>query len=296
MSKFHIVIDSMSTISENFLKNNDDISVISYTISDVSGSLTKDDFSDEQRDIILKKIESGVSQKTSFVPSSQLELFFEDLCKKNKIVIYLCASDGYTGQYKDSCTLTKKFNNLWVINTKSIASTIESMVYELMSLFDTKKDITINDVQKLVDSANERSIILFSPKNVVGMMNSGRVPAILVKLMKLTKTHPLIKCEEKNKPAGNITRKWEEIWDKLMETSIKIYGTHLKNQEIKFVYLYNSLISKTEIAEIKNKISKFFQIETKKIFVRSTPLPILVYTLRHSVGIGITTTNILKKS
>lgn len=294
MSKFHIVIDSMSTVDDKMFEDDSDISVIPYSINDIEGNLTKDNFTNKQKDDILVKIERGLEQKTSFVPNAQLEVVFQDLCKAHDIVIYICASEGYTGQFKSAKLLESKFKNLWVINSLSIASTIESLARSILELSKSNQKITKKHIEDLATKVSNESIIIFSPKDVTGMMNSGRVPNILIKLMKLTKTHPLIKCEEKNKPTGNITRKWDEIWDRIMETTQKIYGKLLNGDEIKYVYLYDSLISSNEIAKVKKRISKFFKIDSKKILIRPTPLPILVYTLRLSVGIGITTNDISK--
>ena len=294
MSKFHIVIDSMSTISDELLKNKA-ITVIPYTINDIKGNLTKDEFSPQQSDKVLKEIENNNLQKTSFVPGAVLEELFKPMCSKYNTVIYLCATEGYTGQFRSAQTLMSKLKNLWVIDSRSIASTIESLVYEIIEYVDKNKDATYDDIQELAIKVANRSSIVFAPKDLSGMIHSGRAPAILVKIMKMAKAHPLIKCEEKNKPTGVITRKWDEIWDKILDTINKLFDGQLQGNDIKHVYLYNSLIDKLEIKRAKEKIAKFFDIDINKIQIRLTPLPVLVYALRYAVGIGITTTGKIKK-
>lgn len=293
MKKFKIIIDSMSTVANDFVKEFD-LFVVPYTISDLDGKLIKDDFSANQKDKICSLIESNNDQKTSFVPGPLLEEYFQPFLKTYERVIYISAAPGFTGQFEASKSLMDKYQNLWIFNSNAIASTIESQVREITQLLSKNKNVAYEEIEKLIFDISERSIILFSPKDVSGLLKSGRAPKILVKILKLTKTYPVILCEEKNKSTSVLTRKWDEIWNKITEVAKKSFSGKLDGETIKFLYLYNSLLTQEELKAIQKKIAKIFNIASEQIKIRLTPMPILVHVLRHSVGIGITTINVYK--
>lgn len=281
--KIKIIVDSSCTINEENCKKYD-VLKLPYKINDVEGNLIEDDFDLKQLEVIMTKIDNGSIYKTSLLSNGILENHIIEILKKYDAVIYITSSVDFTGQYKSAIELMKTFKDkCFVINSHGAAAIIEEAIYEIKKNID-KDEISIEEFDKVIRDINSRTITYFAAKNINGLLHSGRIPLPVAKMLKFSKVIPIIKTEEKNKPAG-FTKKWNESIDKIIKYIDNNYPVKLNKDNIEKIYILNVLTSKDDLLKMKEKISEYYEFNINKIEIRSVPLPIAVYTLRESYAI-----------
>lgn len=286
MKKFKIIVDSLCTIPKE-LAEQLDIEKLQYSINDINGKIIIDDFSRETLDQVVSTIDKNNYYKSSMYSPIIIEEKINEYLKEYNQVLYICASTQYTGQYDATKYIQEKNKDkVFIINSNAICTNIEEMVYDIIDFFNKNDCITQKDINDIVNKINNSSCTLFIPKYLEGLLHSGRIPSSLVKLLKLAKVTPIIKSEEKNKPCKLIKNASGEIL-KLLTTFDEIFGKKIKDNMINKVYIFDTIISKEKLNEIKKAVQDYYGVIIKKIHIRLTPLPVAIYTLKESFGISI---------
>lgn len=291
--KIKFVVDTTSSIDTELAKKYN-VELLQYVINDLDGNLIKDDTTLKQKDKVLEDIENGIVYKTSLISNGILEDVFTRLFKDYEYVVYMTTSTEFTSQYQNSIELMNKFKNLYIINGNSTNNVLEHILNSFLKEFNDNSTPTVQKLNKIVKDITSRTLTFFTVKKVDGLIHSGRIPTTVIKLLRLAKVYPIIKTEEKNRPAG-VTKKWNEVVEKVEKLFQNAFDKKLSEKDIESIYISNSLLPKTELNELIAKVAQMYNFVAQKIIVRLTPLPILVYTHRGSFGITIVTKNTYKK-
>ncbi len=296
MKKYKIFIDSLCSMPVD-IANKLDITKLQYSISDNDGKLIVDDFSDELVDRITTEIANKHPYKTGLLQPTIIEEHIKQSLEEYEQVIYICSSNSYTGQYKATQYLQNEFpERVFIVNSNSICTINEEIAWSIIEYFKEHDTINQEVIDKIVKDINATGTTIFIPKNIDGLLFSGRIPNSLVKLLKLARVTPIIKAEEKNTACKIIKSKNASDIPKLLTTVDDLFKKKLNAETIKKVYVIHTLISKENIAKAVEEVQKYYGIDKEKIIVRSNPLPIATYTLKDSIGLGVYTNNIPKKN
>ncbi len=285
MKKFKIIVDSSCTIPVD-VANNLDIKKISYEINNPEGKIIIDNFTREQVDETLSKINDKYFFKSSmFSPILIEEIINNELNEYNQ-VLYITSSTNFTGQYENTKYIQEKYpNRVFIINSNSTCSVIEEIVYKFIDYFRNNETINQDVIDETVNFVNKHSCTLFIPKNLMGLMHSGRIPSSLIKLLKLAKVTPIIKTEEKNKPCKLIKNNDCQLI-KMLDAFNEIFVEKIKDNLINKIYIFETILSNEKKNEIIETIQSYFKVAKEKIQIRVTPLPIAIYTLKESFGVS----------
>lgn len=294
MKKIKIMVDSTSTIPID-LSRELDVKKIKYQVNDVSGKIVVDDFTIDTLKNVMNEIDGKNYYKSCLCPPTIIEEKINKYLQNYDQVFYITASSQYTGQYEAVKYLQDKHpGRVFILNSNSICTVTEELVYKIIDHYKSNDNITINELNQFANEINERTTTLFIPKNLNGLIHSGRIPASLIKLLKFARVTPIVKAEEKNKACKIIKNSTADVY-KLFECFDDIFDNKLNNETIRKVYIFNSAVSKEKVDEMIKAVKEYYKISDDKIYVRVTPLPVAIYTLNDSFGIGIHA-NVKKKS
>ncbi|MGL4950918.1 MAG: DegV family protein [Mycoplasma sp.] len=289
MEKIKIIIDTMTTLQEDYIKKND-LLVLKNCLSDSKGNIYPDERTDEQKRIICEKVKKeGEVFTTSFINGAIMQDAAEKLLKTCDKVLYISLGKGFSGQFNVASQVEKEMNGKFIVfDTDTVAANTEILVRWLVEYIKT------NPVDKAVMEAkmrdiNETAPTLFTTRFYDGLIKAGRMPSFMGKILKVSKLFPIVATEESNKKFG-FFKKWETNQEKLIESMDERFGeTKPRGKDIKTIYITSSLLPAETIEELKEKISKHFQVDKKIIEVRTTPLMVFCSSLDDSYGITILT-------
>lgn len=286
MKKFKIIVDSLCTMPIDIAKELD-IKKIQYSINDSKGNIITDDFSRKLLNDVVSQINKDNFFKSSMYSPTLIEEEINKFLEEYEQVLYICASTHYTSQYESTKYIQEKNKDrVFIVDSNNICTNIEEIAYKITDFYKNNEKITQDDINLIIKNVNNNTTTLFIPKYLDGLIHSGRIPSSLIKLLKLAKVTPIIKSEEKNKPCKLIKNTTGEIL-KLLNAFDEIFGKKLKDNLIKTIYIFDTIISKEKLNEIKKVIQDYYNVKIEKIQIRLTPLPVAIYTLKESFGIAI---------
>ena len=144
--KIAISVETTADLSKELIKKYD-INVIPFTI-DLGEKMAKD--GDITPDEIFAYVdETGILPKTSAINQFEFEEYFGKLIKKYDAIIHLSLSDRLSSAYSNACMCTRKINNLYVINSKSLSTGIGLLAIYAATLRD--KGLSLTEIVEAVD-------------------------------------------------------------------------------------------------------------------------------------------------
>ncbi len=273
-----------------------DIEKLTCSISDENGKLVTDDFSAEMLENITAEIANKHPYKTGMYTPTIIEEKVEAYLKDYQQIIYITSNTPYTGQYEATKFLQEKHpERVFIVDSKCICTFHEEMTYQIIDYFKDHETIDSATLQKITDDVFNTGCMVFVPQSIDGIMYSGRIPTTLVKLLKLAKISPIIRVDDKNKPAKVIKHKTlvQDVC-KMFNVVADIFKNNLNEKIIKKIYIIHTVVNQTTLKEIIKCACEFFKVQMDKIQVRLTPLPIATYTLKDSLAISLFTDNVEK--
>lgn len=287
MKRYKLIVDSLCTIPNDLLEKFD-IEKLHYSITSDKGDVVVDDFSEDLVKQICDQIMNKNKYQTTLYSPLLIEEKINNYLNEYQQVIYVCASPQYTGQYEATKFIQEKNpKRVFIINSHSICTLIEELVNLIINFYHTNELINQESIEKMVNELNNKSCTLLVPKTMIGLIHSGRIPVSLAKILKLAKITPIIKVEEKMKQYKLMKNNLNIDVRKILSAIDDLYKNKLKPELINKVYIIHTLINKEKIQEVIKIVTNYYQIAKEKIFVRANPLPIAVYTLTDSIGIGM---------
>lgn len=289
--KIRIIIETANSLPDDYAKANN-ITILPMAISDQDGNLYKDERSDEQKEWAYKAIESQEKIfTTSFINMGVMQEVVAKLLKEADLVIYVSLSKGFSGQYNSALEVEKVFNGKFVVFHSAAVCTNMEIQNRWLVDFLKNNDFNREYIQNHLEEINRHVATVFTTPLYQGLINSGRVPQIVSKALKLIKLFPIIASEECNKKYGFI-KKWVDVDKQLFKALDERFITPPRGEEIREMYIISSLLTMEAIAALKTSMATYYQISESQIHVRSTPLVIFVVTLKNSFGISVYTNNL----
>lgn len=289
--KIRIIIETSNSLPADYAKANN-ITVLPMAICDQEGNLYNDERSDKQKEWAYNAIETGEKVfTTSFINTGIMQEVVEKLLLEADLVIYISLSKGFSGQYNAALEVEKMFDGRFVVFDSGAVCTNMEIQNRWLIEYLKENDFNKQDIQNQIEEINRHVTTVFTTPLYQGLVNSGRIPQIVCKALKLIKLFPIIASEECNKKYGFI-KKWVDVDKQLFKALDARFENPPRGKEIREMYIISSLLTKEAIAILKTNMAEHYQINESQIFVRSTPLVIFVVTLKNSFGISIYTNNL----
>ena len=294
-NKILILTDSSSTISKEMCEQYDIVVLplsllrndgVTYTYEAMN--MTTEDF--------LKMDDEGYSFKTSCTPTGIIEEVVKNQFLKYDKIIALPISQKWSSQYNHlkSLSLMDEYKNkLYVANTMEYGYGLERIAIEIREKINAGES-NIDELIKYAENFKNYSVSYYACQSLTGLVNSGRVPKVIAKIMKLAKIKPIIRVEGENK-LESIIKNFSEVINKIIKASIKIYGNRLSNKDIRNIAVLSTDNSDEYINDIIIDLSKALNIDKSIIEIRKVPNIFVNIASRGAIGLHIVA-NKLKSS
>lgn len=275
-----LIITDSSVTNINELINNKNIKILPLMLIRNDGKEYFEEILHITPNELNKQIDDFYNFSTSCTPIGYSENIIKESFEQYDCIIVLTISKGWSSQFSHLKNLEKKYKNLFVLDTSSYGFVLEYAINKIFLMLENNK--SINEIKDYVENIKNRSIGFFAVKNISGILNSGRIPKIIGKLLKLAKLHPILKTEEINKKEA-IIKKWENCYDKMIDALESSFDDLSRNLEDITILISDNTYE--EIEYFKLIINKRTNISLDKINVRVAPM--IFYPTVCSGAIGI---------
>ncbi|MGL4951544.1 MAG: DegV family protein [Mycoplasma sp.] len=290
MKKIRIIIDTMTTVTDDFIKEHN-LHLLRNCLSDHAGNVYVDEKTDEQKRWVANMIETkGEFFATSYINGTIMQEAVEELLKTCDMVLYVSLGKGFSGQYSAALQVEKLFDGKFIVfDSNSVAANNEILLKWLVEYIESGNEIDKKYIEAKMQEINDTAPTLFTTPVYQGLIKAGRVPYLVAKILRISKLFPLIATEESNKKYG-FFKKWESNQMKIIEGLDERFGGQKpRGKDIKNIYIVNSLLDQATIDSLIEKLHNYFEVSKDIILVRTTPLMIFSGTLLNSYGVTVQT-------
>ncbi len=287
MKKILFLTDISASLNSEEAKKLD-VCILPLSIYDEKGKSYIDNNLAFSSETILNYQEKGVKFSTSCTPPLLIEELVREKLKDYDYIISLPISSKFSSEYSHIKALanSNEFKNkLFVANTLGFGYIIEILCRELREKINNGYD-NIKELIRYAEDFHNYCLSFFVCKNLKGLVQSGRAPAIIAKLFKLTKIYPIIRFDEENHFSG-IVKKWDDAIDECLKQLIKNYSNELSQKDIKNITILQLGYDSDYIDILKAKISKKLKIPTSIIDVRESPKIFVHIVSRWAIGLQV---------
>lgn len=282
-NKIGYIVDSAIGLYGKEIES-DSVKQVTFNITDKNNVEYDDDNSVLNSLRILEEFEKGNSFKTSAVSPGKVMVAIEELLENHDKVILFTASSGLSSFYDNILYLEEEYKDqLYIVDTKEVGYAIEVLFKTAKEKLDNGEDFF--EVLEYCKEFYKYNYTSFTCENWSSLVNSGRVPKSLSKVLNALKTRPVINFDVKNR-LGGIVKSFESSVEKILSQFKKVFGNDVFSN-VEYVIFYNNKIEESKANFIRNKIHSVFSISKEKIIEKFVPNLVLVYTANGSFGLHI---------
>ncbi|MDE5767132.1 MAG: DegV family protein [Malacoplasma sp.] len=262
----------------------DDTRQVFFNITDKNNVEYNDDNKVLTNEKILEEFDSGNSFKTSAVSPGKVIVEVEDLLENYEKIIIFTVSSGLSSYHDNIKYLEEEYKDkVYVVDTKEVGFAIKKLVESAKEKINNGEDFF--EVLSYCRDYYKYNFTSFTCENWSPLVNSGRVPKSLSKILNALKTRPVINFDIKNK-LGGIVKSFESSVEKIINQFKKIFGNEIfLNPD--YVVFYNNRVDQKKAEYIRSKILKTFKISKDKLIEMFVPNLVLVYTANGSFGLHV---------
>ncbi|MDE5949655.1 MAG: DegV family protein [Malacoplasma sp.] len=278
----YIVDSSIGLYNEEI--TSDDTRQVFFNITDKNNVEYNDDNKTLTNEKILEEFDSGNSFKTSAVSPGKVIVEVEDLLENYDKIIIFTVSSGLSSYHNNIKYLEEEYKDkVYVVDTKEVGFAIKKLVESAKEKINNGEDFF--EVLSYCRDYYKYNFTSFTCENWSPLVNSGRVPKSLSKILNALKTRPVINFDIKNK-LGGIVKSFESSVEKIITQFKKIFGNEIfLNPD--YVVFYNNRVDQQKAEYIRSKILKTFKISKDKLIEMFVPNLVLVYTANGSFGLHV---------
>ncbi|MDE7075598.1 MAG: DegV family protein [Malacoplasma sp.] len=278
----YIVDSSIGLYNEEI--TSDDTRQVFFNITDKNNVEYNDDNKTLTNEKILEEFDSGNSFKTSAVSPGKVIAEVEDLLENYDKIIIFTVSSGLSSYHNNIKYLEEEYKDkVYVVDTKEVGFAIKKLVESAKEKINNGEDFF--EVLSYCRDYYKYNFTSFTCENWSPLVNSGRVPKSLSKILNALKTRPVINFDIKNK-LGGIVKSFESSVEKIITQFKKIFGNEIfLNPD--YVVFYNNRVDQQKAEYIRSKILKTFKISKDKLIEMFVPNLVLVYTANGSFGLHV---------
>ncbi len=219
---FKITCDSSADLTQEMYSKNK-ISVIPFTIT-----LGEDSFSDgtklSNEDMFQHFSKTKTLPKTSAINTFTYEEFFEKENTEDEGLIHLSISSKISSTYNNAVEASKKFKNVYIIDSLSLSTGLGIQVLYACKLRDKK--VPIAEAVELINNRREHVQISFVIDTLTYLHKGGRCSALTMLGANLLGIKPSIKVSDGKMLVGNKYKgKIHKILDKYILDTLNTFNT-----------------------------------------------------------------------
>lgn len=241
-----ITCESSADLSQELYKKNK-ISVIPFTIT-----MGNDDYKDGQIDN-QQIFDFFKDTKTLAKTSALNEYDYEEFWKKENTedgIIHLCISSKISSTYNNAVSASKKFDNVYVIDSESLSSGIGLQLLYAVEL--RNKKVAIEEAVKLLEERKNKVQISFVIDSLTYLHKGGRCSALTLLGANLLGIKPSIVVSNGKMTIG---KKYRGKIHKILDEYIRdVISSNKPNNTCIITY---SSATPEMLDEIKSAISKY---------------------------------------
>ncbi|WP_031489069.1 DegV family protein [Ureaplasma canigenitalium] len=278
---FLIITDSSCTINREYALEND-IVILPLSIIRSDGKVFLDNGKETSPGAVFSELDNGYTYSTSCTPLGLMHDLIENKIQEYEKIIFIGISGGFSSQYNHMKNISKDYpDRLFVYDTENFGYALEDLIYSLKELLKTNP--SDEEIANLCLNHHYYTSNFLCPKNVKGLVASGRIPKFVGGIMNIIHLVPVIKSEYKNHNAG-VVAGIKKAPRKIMDLVSNVYGGLLDKSHIKKVCVLHAGLEDYEIEALKNEVKLRFLIEDNQIEVRMAPCIFLVYVWKGAIG------------
>lgn len=285
--KILILVDSSSTISLEVAKTHE-IEILPLSIYRSDGASYTYEALKMSGSQFLEMSDEDYKFSTSCTPQGIMEEVIDSKLKEYDAIIALPISRKWSSQYDHlkALSLQNEYKDkLFVADVLEFGYAIECLAIELRHKIN-EGIYTINDLVEYAENYHKSTICFFACKVLKGLVNSGRVPKMVAKILKLAKIKPIIRVEGENH-LETIIKNFSEVINKIIKSIIKIFGGKFEGKDIKNIVVLSADNSPEYLQEVTTDLAKTFGIPISKIDVRQAPNIFINIVDRGAIGVHV---------
>ncbi|MDE5617465.1 MAG: DegV family protein [Ureaplasma sp.] len=291
-----ILVDSSTTLTNKIAKENG-IIILPLMVYKSNEKENKPDTAylyesfEMTNEDFLKMSESGDKFKTGATPIGIIEEVIDEQLKNYDQIISLSISKKWSSQYEHLKGLSnqeKYKDKLFVIDTKEFGYNTEYLALELRKRINSG----IYTIDELIDFAtnfNKYVASFFLCRSFDGLVNSGRIPKIIAKLLKFAKIYPIIKVDDGENKLEGIIKNTIDSNNKIIKSIYKSFDNKLSKNNILKIGILTACNSEEYINEVKQDIMKAFDVSENLIEIRPAPTIFINIVMRNAICISVIT-------
>lgn len=287
--KILILVDSASTITPEIAKKYD-IEVLPLSIYRNDGQSYIYEALKMTGEEFLKMGDEGYKFSTSCTPQGILEEVISIKLKEYDCILALPINQKWSSQYDHikALSLQPEYQGkLFVANTVEFGYAIECLAIELREMINSGS-YTMDDLVNYANDFHNKTICFFACKELQGLVNSGRVPRILAKGLKLLKIKPIIRFEGENHLEAML-KNFSEVINRFIKATLKTFGGKLPAKDIKSIAILNIDNSKEYLGEVVSDLVTAFGIPKDKIVIKMAPNIFVNIAGHEAIGVHFIT-------
>ncbi|MDE5651769.1 MAG: DegV family protein [Ureaplasma sp.] len=294
--KILILVDSSTTLTDKIAKENE-IIILPLAVYKNNEKDNKPDTAylyeslEMTNEDFLKMSESGYKFKTGATPIGIVEEVLDEQFKKYDQIISLCISQKWSSQYEhleNLSTQTKYKDKLFVIDTKEFGYNAEYLALELRKRINSGI-YTMDELLEFASSFNKYVTSFFLCRSFDGLVNSGRIPKIIARLLKFAKIYPIIKVDDGENKLEGMIKNTIDSNNKIIKSIYKSFDNKLNKNNILKIGILTACNSDEYINEVKQDIIKAFDISEDLIEIRPAPTIFINIVMRNAICISVIT-------
>lgn len=194
--------------------------------------------------------------KTSALNSVDYEEFFKEQNTEDEGIIHICLSSGVSSTYNNAVMASKSFDNVYVIDSKSLSSGIGLQVLYACSLRDKK--VPIKEAFEMIEKRREHVQISFVIDKLNYLHKGGRCSALSLLGANLLSIRPSIKVVSGKMGIGKkYMGKIHKILDKYIDDTFEEFNN--PDKTMCFITYSSATPDMIEIAKSKLKEKNIFK-------------------------------------
>ncbi len=294
--KILILVDSSTTLTNKIAKENEIIilPLAIYRSNEKDQNENKTflyesiDMSNEE---FLKMSESGYKFKTGSTPIGIVEEIVNEQLKKYDKIISLCISKKWSSQYEHLKALSNQENykdKLVVVDTQEFGYNGEWLALELRKRINSGI-YTIDELLDFATNFNKSVTSFFLCRFFDGLVNSGRIPKIIARLLKFAKIYPIIKVDDGENKLEGMIKNTIDSNNKIIKSIYKSFDNKLNKNNIIKIGILTACNSDEYINEVKQDLIKAFGVSEDVIEIRPAPTIFINIVMRNAICISVIT-------
>lgn len=280
--KVKIAADSACDLSDTIIKQYD-ISIIHHYISTIHGKfLDRDEITSDN---VIEYLQNPQKTLDAWPPSVKS---YEEFYKKNlescDSLIHVVMSRGVSKSYLYACDAAKSFDNVFVVNSKSISVGYGMVVMKAAEL--CRSGMGAETIISELDEYRELVKFKFITPSLEGLKRSGRCPSALVDLTNFFKVHiDLNMKNDRMRPDKIYLGKMPWVYNQFIRN---IFSA--KNVDTRSVFIVTAGCTNKFAEEVQTNISKYYKFDNT--FVTKASSTIACNSGMGAVGVAYASFNI----